>query len=91
MQTPVLLQNTESEGNLCNITKTTPIDISVKPGTIKHAHIGRNCSTEEVESYRALFKEIHDIFAWTYEEMPGIDLSIVVQEIKTYPTEKPIR
>ena len=30
-QMPVLLQNTESKGNLCNISKTTPIDISVKP------------------------------------------------------------
>ena len=39
-QTPVLLQNTDSEGNLCNITKTTPIDISVKPRTIEHAHVG---------------------------------------------------
>ena len=46
-QTPILLQNTESKGNLCNITKTTPIDISVKPGTTEHVHIGKNCSTEE--------------------------------------------
>ena len=41
-QTPVLLQNTESEGNLCNITKTTPIDISVKPRCIEHVHVGKN-------------------------------------------------
>ena len=27
LQMPVLLQNTESKGNLCNITKTTSIDI----------------------------------------------------------------
>ena len=55
-QTPVLLQNTESKGNLCNITKTTPIDISVKPGTIEHFHVGKNRSMEEIEAYRALFK-----------------------------------
>ena len=57
LQTPVLLQNTESEGNLCNITRTTLIDILVKPGTIEHVHIGHNCSTKETEAYRALFKE----------------------------------
>ena len=57
LQTPVLLQNTKSKGNLCNITKTTPIDISVKPGTIEHVHVGQNCSIEETEAYRALFKE----------------------------------
>ena len=56
-QTPILLQNTESKGNLCNITKTTPIDISVKPRTIEHVHVGKNYSIEETEAYRALFKE----------------------------------
>ena len=40
LQTPILLQDFESEGNLCNITKMTPIDISVKLGTIEHVHIG---------------------------------------------------
>ena len=28
---------------------------------------------------------------WSYEEMSGIDPSIVVHEIKTYPSAKPIR
>ena len=46
-QTHVLLQNTKSKGNLCNITKTTPIDISVKLGTIEHVHVGQNYSIEE--------------------------------------------
>ena len=62
-QTPVLLQNIESLGNLCNITKTTPIDISVKLVTIEHVHVGKKCSMEETEAYRALFKEFRDIFA----------------------------
>ena len=34
LQTPVLLQDFDSEGNLCNITKPAPNDISVKPRTI---------------------------------------------------------
>ena len=90
-QTPVLLQDFESEGNLCNITKTTPIDILVKPGTIEHVHIGKNCSMEETEEYRTLFKEFRDIFSSSYEEMPGIDPYIMVHEIKTYPTARPVR
>jgi hypothetical protein len=32
-----------------------------------------------------------DIFAWSYEEMPGIDPNIVIHEIKTYPEAKPVR
>ena len=39
-QMPLFLQNTESEGNLCNITKTAPVDISVNIGTIEHVHVG---------------------------------------------------
>ena len=68
-----------------------PIDISAKPDVIEHVHVGQNCSTDESEAYKALFKEFHDIFSWSYEEMSGIDPSIVVHEIKTYPTDKPIR
>ena len=62
-QTPVLLQDSESEGNLCNITKTVPIDISVKSRTIEHVHIGKNYSINEIEEYKALFKEFRDIFS----------------------------
>ena len=56
-QTPVLLQDSDSERNLCSITKTVPIDISVKSGTIEHVHIGKNCSIDETKEYKALFKE----------------------------------
>ena len=36
----VLLQGTDFEGNLCNITQETPIDIPVKPGIVEHVHVG---------------------------------------------------
>ena len=44
-QTPVLLQGTDFEGNLCNITRTTPIDILVKIETVEHVHVGHNYLT----------------------------------------------
>ena len=31
------------------------------------------------------------MFSWSYEEMLGIDPSILVHEIKTYPTTKHVR
>jgi hypothetical protein len=80
-----------AEGNLSNISPMVPIDISVKPGIVENGHIGASCSPEEIVTYTSLFKEFHDIFAWSYEEMPGIDPSIVVHEIKTYPGAKPVR
>ena len=90
-KTPILLQNTDYEGNLCNITQTNPIDISAKPGTLEHFHVGKNYSAEEFEAYRALFKEFQDVFAYSYEEMPRIYPTIVVHKKKTYPIEKPVR
>jgi hypothetical protein len=80
-----------AEGNLSNISPTIPIDISVKSGIVENVHIGASCSPNEIVTYTSLFKEFRDIFAWSYEEMSGIDPSIVVHEIKTYPGAKPVR
>ena len=44
-QMPVLLQRIDSNGNICNITETTPIDIEIKTKTVEHVHVGQNCST----------------------------------------------
>lgn len=70
-----------SEGNLSNISKTITIDISVKPNIMEIITIGANCSLEEVTLYKALFKEFHAIFSWSYEEMPDIDPWIILHEI----------
>eukprot|EP00253_Pinus_taeda_P019999 PITA_19999 len=45
----------------------------------------------QLEIYCALFREFRDIFAWSYEEMPGIDSRIVEHEIKMYPDVKLVR
>ena len=85
------MHNPDSELNLKNTSRTIPIEISVKPGIIENIHIGACCTEDEIKAYKALFQEFHDVFAWSYEEMPGIDPAIVVHEIKTYPDAKPVR
>jgi hypothetical protein len=77
-----------SEGNLSNISPTIPLDISIKPGIVENVHIGASCSSDEIVTYTSLFKQFHDIFAWSYQEMPAIDPEIVIHEIKTYPDAK---
>jgi hypothetical protein len=83
--------NVFAEGNLSNISPTIPIDISIKPGIVENVHIGASYSFDEIVTYTSLFKEFRDIFAWSYEEMSGIDPEIVIHEIKTYPDAKPVR
>ena len=73
-----------------NISTTVSIDISIKEGVVENINLGANCTPDEVVSYTDLFKEFRDVFAWSYEEMPGIDPLIIVHEIKTYPDVKPV-
>jgi hypothetical protein len=79
-----------AEGNLSNISPTMPIDISVKPEIVENVHIGASCSPDEIVTYTSLFKDFRDIFAWSYEEMLGIDPAIIVHDLKTYPGDKPV-
>jgi hypothetical protein len=79
------------EGNLENISPTIPLDIPIKPGIVENVHIGASCYSDEIQTYKVLFQEFRDVFAWSYEEMLGIDLDVVVHEIKTYPDAKPVR
>jgi hypothetical protein len=80
-----------AEGNMETIAKMIPIDISRTPGIMENVFVGADCSPEEIRIYTGLFKEFRDVFAWSYEEMPGIDPRIVEHEITTYPDAKPVR
>ena len=70
-----------AEGNMANIYSTIPINISVNPNVVENVHISANCSPEDISMYTSLFKEFCDIFSYSYEEIPGIDPSIVEHEI----------
>ena len=85
------MKNPNFKLNLGNISRTFPIDISIKPGIVENVHIGASCTEDEIQTYKALFQEFRDVFVWSYEEIPGIDPTIVVHEIKTYPNVKPVR
>jgi hypothetical protein len=61
------------EGNMASISPTVTIDISCIPGKIENVYINEDCSPEEIQIYIELFKELCDVFAWSYEETPGID------------------
>jgi len=86
----VFINTVDSERNLSNIKETISINISTKRRIVENIHVGKSCSPSELETYSALFREFRDIFAWSYEEIPGIDSSIVEHEIKMYPNVKPI-
>ena len=66
-----------AEGNMEKKFIAIPINISANPNIVENVYIGANYSPEEIAIYTALFKEFHDVFSWSYEEMLGIDTLIV--------------
>ena len=79
-----------ADGNMVNISPTIPINISRDPGKIENVYIAAECSHAKIQEYTKLFKEFHDVFSWSYEEIPGIDPRIFEHEINTYLGAKPI-
>jgi hypothetical protein len=51
------------EGNLGNISPTIRMDTLIKPGIVENVHIGTSCSPNEIQTYKALFQELCDVFA----------------------------
>jgi hypothetical protein len=85
------MQKIYAEGNMASISSAIMIDISRIPGKVENVYIRADCSPEQILIYTDLFKELCDIFAWSYEEMPIIDPRIFVHDIKTYPDTKLVR
>jgi hypothetical protein len=81
----------DAEGNMATIVETIPINISRNPGVIENVFVREDCCPEEIQIYTDLFKEFRDIFAWSCEEMPGINPKIVEHEVTMYPNSKPVR
>ena len=78
----------DSKRNLSNVEETIAINISTKKDVVENIHVGKSCSSFELEIYSTLFHKFRDVISWPYDEMLGIDLSIVEHEIKMYPDVK---
>jgi len=74
----------DSEGNLGNFSKNLLIEILIKTRIVENIQIGVDYTLEEISSFTCFLKELCDISAWSYEEMPDIDPSIVEHEIKIF-------
>ena len=52
--------------------------------------ISSKLSEEEKAKLIMLLKEFRDVFAWDYNEMPGLDLELVVHMLNVDPEAKPV-
>ncbi|KAK8695024.1 hypothetical protein V6N13_072566 [Hibiscus sabdariffa] len=53
--------------------------------------IGTTLSSKTRHDLIRLLHEFQDVFAWTYQDMPGLDTDIVVHKLPTKPDCKPVQ
>ena len=79
--------NRESEGSKPNIEEKEVIDLADEGEKEKPIKIRVNFPKDMKDELITLLNEFKEIFAWSYQDMPGLDTEIVVHKIpvKSWP------
>jgi hypothetical protein len=81
----------QDEGSKPNVEELEIINLADESEEPREVKIGTHCTTEQKEALIALLREFHEIFAWSYQDMPGLDTDIVVHKIPLEPKCKPVK
>ncbi|KAK9901410.1 hypothetical protein M0R45_002151 [Rubus argutus] len=66
------------------------VNLSDDPVIQKHVLISKHLTPEERNHLISLLKEFKDVFAWSYEEMPGLDPKLVCHTLNVGSEAKPV-
>ena len=67
-------------------------DIPLEEGNLeKFTRIGTSMKEKTKQDLVQFLRENIDVFAWSYEDMPGIDPSVITHRLNVYPSSKPVR
>jgi ribonuclease HI len=89
-------EDAKLEKSAAENSKITPkedlevINLSHDPGIDKPVSISTSLSAVERACFVNLLKEYQDVFAWKYDEMPGIDPGLVAHSLNVEPGTKPV-
>uniref|UniRef100_A0A2N9GT02 Retrotransposon gag domain-containing protein n=1 Tax=Fagus sylvatica TaxID=28930 RepID=A0A2N9GT02_FAGSY len=72
----------QDEGSKPNIEELEIVNLANEGEEPREVKIGTRCAAEQKEALIALLREFHEIFAWSYQDMPGLDTDIVVHKIR---------
>jgi hypothetical protein len=81
----------QDEGSKPNIEELEIINLADEGEELKEVKIGTRSTTEQKEALIVLLREFQEIFAWSYQDMPGLDTDIVVHKIPLKPECKPVK
>ena len=66
-------------------------DIPLEEGNPeKFTRIGTSMKKKMKQDLVQFLRENIDVFAWSYEDMPGIDRNVITHRLNVYPSSKPV-
>ena len=83
--------NRESEGTKPNIEETKVVNLADEGENEKPVKIGVNFPSDIKPELIMLLKEFREIFAWSYQDMPGVDIEIAMHRILVKTECPPVR
>ena len=66
------------------------VDLSSDPNIPRTTSINANLSQPEKNQLVAILNEYADVFAWEYDEIPGLDPNLVAHALNVKPGVKPV-
>ena len=57
----------------------------------KFTRIGASMKEKAKKDLVQFLKKNTDVFAWSHNDMPGIDPSVITPRLSVYPSSKPVR
>ena len=67
-------------------------DIPLEEGNPeKFTRIGTSMKEKTKQDLVQFLRENSDVFAWSHEDIPGIDPSVITHCLNVYPSSKPVR
>ncbi|CAL8162293.1 unnamed protein product [Prunus armeniaca] len=89
-QEPMTAPRHMKDGSTSVAEQLETIDLSEDPSTPRPISISVHLTNEEKEAMISLLKEFRDVFAWSYEEMPGLNPNLVSHTLNIELGTKPI-
>ena len=70
------------------VLEDVPLD---KSNSKKFTRIGTSMEMKKKQDLVYFLKKSMDVFAWSHEDMPGIDPSVITHRLNVYSSSKPMR
>lgn len=73
-----------------NLNETEPINIGVHE-EVRETKISIHTEQKTRDALIQILFEYRDVFAWSYDDMPGLSADLVVHKLPTYPDFPPVQ